>query len=456
VRESVFPKYSYSQALLSSASDSWPSKYSVNVLFWDQWDFLDSFFGHNPTLAQLFVWQHGPHREGLGLTADAILYPLTDWNVRIECLMIGGCVVAATALAIILKKRLFGRLDYWDVLIPILFLALAQFEGMTTTPNPAYSAFPLLLVMLYLLALLIPNDLVKYCLVCVVNFLLIYTGFGVFMGVVTIGVFGFFCYRRLRGFDATPMAMPFAGLFIACISLALFFIHYIFQPAVDCFVFPYSHPGHYIWFVALMFANVTGIGSHIVLAAALGPVLVLCSIFVLGVHSKVLVRAARLSQTSLVIVILMTYSLTFAINTAIGRVCLGLPGSALPSRYCTLLIPRSWLSISTCARRHPASYGRWPSRRSYSRSSRATVGYPRTSRISLKKNVLGLPVTARQKTSLTVMDLPNSASIPRPRASDSKKNWTTCISFKRTCSPNSTSGLAGSPRIHRIPKIGAA
>ena len=46
------------------------SRYSVNLLFGDQWDFLSSFFDHDPTFIELFFWQHGPHREGVGLLAD--------------------------------------------------------------------------------------------------------------------------------------------------------------------------------------------------------------------------------------------------------------------------------------------------------------------------------------------------------------------------------------------------
>ena len=59
-------------------------RFSVNVLFFDQFDFLGSFFDHTPRLIDLFFLQHGPHREGVGLIADKYLYPLTNWNVRAE------------------------------------------------------------------------------------------------------------------------------------------------------------------------------------------------------------------------------------------------------------------------------------------------------------------------------------------------------------------------------------
>ena len=48
------------------------ARYSVDVLFGDQWDYLSAFFGHDPSLSELFFWQHGPHREGIGLFAQSL------------------------------------------------------------------------------------------------------------------------------------------------------------------------------------------------------------------------------------------------------------------------------------------------------------------------------------------------------------------------------------------------
>jgi len=56
-----------------SSSLSW--KYSINVFFYDQWSYLTPFFRHQPSLAELFFWQHGEHYEGVGLIADKFLYP---------------------------------------------------------------------------------------------------------------------------------------------------------------------------------------------------------------------------------------------------------------------------------------------------------------------------------------------------------------------------------------------
>src|SRR5580692_1317619 len=129
------------------------SDYAVNVLFYDQWDFLSLFFKDNPGLGQLFLYQHGPHREGLGLVVDSFLYPATRWNTRAESFFIGGCIFAAALVALLLKYRLFGRLSYADVAIPLIFLTMAQYEGIIGIPNAAYGGLPLLLILCYCLAL---------------------------------------------------------------------------------------------------------------------------------------------------------------------------------------------------------------------------------------------------------------------------------------------------------------
>lgn len=309
---------------------------SVDVLFYDQWDFLGPLFLGDSSLWRLFSFQHGPHREGLGLIADKFLYALTRWNARAEAFLIGGCILAAMMLALWLKRRLFGRLEHSDVLIPIIFLTLAQFETLTGTPNAAYAGIPLLLIMLYAGALTLRSYVLRSALVLVINFFLIYTGFGVFMGIVTIGMFALDCYPCLRNKTEVALRVPAIGFLIACLSMASFFMNYLFQPAVDCFEFPYHNPFAYPWFMALMFSTFAGIKTPVVLATLLGLATLLLSIFVIAMHLR---EAVRVSPLQLTILVMLGFSLLFSFNTAIGRVCSALPNSAQQSRYATLLIP---------------------------------------------------------------------------------------------------------------------
>jgi hypothetical protein len=315
------------------------SHYSVNLLYWDQWDFLNMFFDRDPGIRELFLLQHGPPREGLGLIADKFLYPLTSWNVRAESFMIGGCVFLAMLLALLIKKRVFHVFAYSDVVIPVMFLTLAQSETLIGTPNPAYSAFPLLLMMLYCLALLARSYSWKYGILLSLNFLLIYTGFGIFIGLVTVGLFTLYCYWSWSKVISTPLAASLTGLAIAGMSLGSFFFRYTFQPAVDCFEFPYHDLLQYPWFIALMFSTFGGMNSPFLLVTFLGAVILLFITFVLVTEMRIFRSSSvAFNPVHLVITVLLTYSLLFSANTAVGRVCLGLP-SAHASRYTTLLIP---------------------------------------------------------------------------------------------------------------------
>jgi hypothetical protein len=318
-------------------------QYSVNVLYADQWDFLQLLFRDHPPVKQLFLMQQGPHREGIGLLADWALYSLTGWNVRVESFFLGICIFTAMLLALVLKRRLFGSLSYADVAIPILFLRLAQWETVLSINNPSYSALPLLLLVAYCLALLDGRRWRKYAVVLTLNFLLIYTGFGFFIGPVTLGVFLFECYRNWRGLAEGPLALPVIGLAIAAASFASFFNNWSLVPAVSCYAPSWSLLPRYAEFVGLMFANFLGLVRMELHPAAIGMSILIATGAVLtnqlGRQCKPPEDGRRATEAPLIASVLLLYSVLFAASTAVGRLCLGLPGAAFVSRYTTLLIP---------------------------------------------------------------------------------------------------------------------
>src|SRR5215470_5105440 len=135
-------------------------RYSVNVLFWDQWDFYTPLFSR-ASLWRIFTWQHGPHREGIGLVIDKFVLDATRWNSRAEVLFMVAVLIAATLAALKLKERLFGSISYGDLAIPCLLLTFAQMEALVGAPNPSYSAVPELLIALYCLAGTLPRPAVR-------------------------------------------------------------------------------------------------------------------------------------------------------------------------------------------------------------------------------------------------------------------------------------------------------
>jgi hypothetical protein len=316
-------------------------RYSVNLIFWDQWDFYTPLFNH-ASLWQIFAWQHGPHREGIGLVLDKFVLESTRWSSLAEALFMVGALFAAAVVALRLKQKLFaggalGSFEYSDLVIPCLFLTFAQMEVLVGEENPSYSAIPELLIGLYCLAWMIPKPVARYAAVLVFNFLLIYTGFGFFMGLVTLGVLLLDLRRSLRA-EAESSSLPAAALLLAALSLASFFYHYRWDPAVPCFHFPDADPLNYPWFIGLMMAYFLGLRS-VVLGSVIGGFLLTGALAVLIRHGVRLWCNRKWSALDRTIVILLSFSLLFAANAAVGRVCMGMPESAQYSRYMGLLVP---------------------------------------------------------------------------------------------------------------------
>jgi len=332
------------------ATTSWLAlavwRYSVNILFWDQWDFYTPLLQH-ASLWQIFNWQHGVHREGIGLVLDKFVLESTRWNSRAEALFMVGALCAAAVVALRLKQKLFGspgctNLEYSDIAIPCLFLTFAQMEAFVGAPNPSLSAVPEFLLGLYCLAWMLPKPIARYAAVLALNFLLLYSGYFLFMGAVTIGVLLFDLRRAFRTESGLP-SFPAAALLVAAASLAGFFYHYRWAPNVPCFHFPDAHPLNYPWFIGLMMSYFFGLRT-VLLASVAGSFLALVAFAILIWHGVRLWRNREWSAADLTVVILLSFSLLFAANAAVGRVCLGMPEAAQFSRYMGLLVP-AYLAI---------------------------------------------------------------------------------------------------------------
>lgn len=78
-----------------------------------------------------------------------------------------------------------------------MFPTLQQFETFIGTPNLSHSAIPLALIMLYCLALLQPRYQRRFAWLLVLSFFLVFTGYGMFMGLVTLAIFALEFYWRV-------------------------------------------------------------------------------------------------------------------------------------------------------------------------------------------------------------------------------------------------------------------
>lgn len=318
-------------------------EYSVNMLYWDQWDFLDALFTDKGAW-ELFSWQHGPHRQGIGFFLTKLVADLSGWNTRMESFMIGAVICLAAMTAVVLKFRLVGNITALDVVIPLLYLSPLQFSLFANTPNVSHGAMPLLLITLFCLCWTLNNIRLRYTACSLINFMTIYTGFGFFLGCITPLLFASEIYRARKRKRTPDLVLAFAFFLIALASLLSFFIDYTFNSAAKGFVFPHPYPFMYVQYMLISFGAFCGIrGSNIVSMLAGLPVLC-CMIYIAIQAALPLVRkgADKTRDKDIVfgqiVLMLIFFSLIFSLNLAVGRVCLGLE-TATASRYTAYMIP---------------------------------------------------------------------------------------------------------------------
>ncbi|HZS28413.1 MAG TPA: hypothetical protein VFB76_14375 [Candidatus Angelobacter sp.] len=316
------------------------NRYAVNILFWDQWDFSNATLFQKHSLWQMFRWQHGPHRQGVGAIVSWLIEPMFHWSSRAEAFLACAIFVLAALLALYLKNRLFGPITYADVVVPLIFLTPLEYESLFGSTNLSHGPLPILLLMIYCIGWTQPGVRVRYAWILITNFLLIYTGFGLFVGLIT-PVLLVLDYRinNRAGRPGPALAGSLAALLIAVASLLSFFIGYKLDPAAACFK-PFSEPLlQYLRYMDLMFVNFTGIKGLGIFPALLGGLLLAwTTIALLIALTELLARREEADAAHMVSAVLLVFSLLFCANTALGRLCLGLL-TAQSSRYVPYLIP---------------------------------------------------------------------------------------------------------------------
>jgi len=298
----------------------------------DQWKFNEAALFEKHSLWQVFRWQHGPHRQGVGGLLAALIEPLFRWNSRYEAFLAVVIVVIAALLALYLKMRLHGILRVEDIVIPLFFLTPVQYESLVAGTNLSHGPLPLLLVIGYCLCWTINSLPWRYVGIVGANFLLIYTGFGLLMGFITPILLAIDWHRNSE--NSAWRGLAFVG---SLISLVSFFIGYHFQPAAECFSAKPTNPIYYALFASFMYAAFVGVrASHaLVPAILLGSAFLLALISALGLSFRKALSVASADQ--LVRVALLSYGVLFSLATAYGRFCLGL-GAAMGSRYMSYIV----------------------------------------------------------------------------------------------------------------------
>ena len=216
-------------------------KYAVNIPYWDQWDFLIPVFNGSSVLAQ-WLYQHGPHRQGLANPLMALILVTTNWNfiaISIASLLIAaaaGLVWSYTAF-----QMTGSRL--WAAAAALPFVSLQISEMVTTNADLSHGPLPALLLSLSVLQIkrkgreIDQNDV--FGVLCVVS---VFTGFGMFAGFIGIGLMLAMAAARvfedLFGVVQVNSAWRFLRPLAYACAASLFFVNYRHEPGVDCFTWP--------------------------------------------------------------------------------------------------------------------------------------------------------------------------------------------------------------------------
>jgi hypothetical protein len=313
--------------------------YAINILYWDEWDFFQPLF-HGEGWWATFDLQHGPHRQGVGSVLMRAMAMVSGWDSRWDALAASILMIGAAGLGILLARR-FGIPRHSLVLagVPLLYLNVHQYESFVGAVNLSYASVPMLLFTAYCLSWFMGDQVWRLLAIAVLSVLLIFTGFGLFVGFISPPLVAIEAVQAWRARDRAHAAMAFASFAIMAAGWTAFARGYTFEPAVPGFRFPYEHPMQYFVFIGRMLGNFYGTPVLSVAQLVLG-LAAAAALVAIGTWNGIicLVKGVAGDPRAAVLFSMSTFALLFCANCAVGRVFTG-SIAPLASRYVSLLIP---------------------------------------------------------------------------------------------------------------------
>jgi hypothetical protein len=314
---------------------------SVNILFWDQWDYYTPMFD-NMNIWSKVTFQQGSHFMGIGYFLIQVLAEITHWNTRADAFSVLGIICLALVAAIYLKRRLFESFSPWDALLPLIFLTSTQFEIFLGAPDESSAAIPLLLLFLYCHAWITDNRWIKYVSIVVLSYLMVFTGYGYIVAPINLVLLGIDIYQSIRMRIRNDITAPTIALLLSFISVGLFISRFNFNTVgAGCSGIKIADIIKYPIFMSVSYAKFIGVDFTLQrwLAVGIGLILLLIFTVIFIFQGLRLVKGTmHLEKIRTVCTILIGFGLVFGASSSIGRTCLGV-SSATSSRYMTLLIP---------------------------------------------------------------------------------------------------------------------
>jgi len=308
------------------------AEHGVNLMVMDQFDFFVPLFdaGYGPIDKFRFQFVMSAHRMGAGWPVIEIAARLSDWNTRADGYAIGLVMCVAAGLALLLKRRLTGKLEAADACIPLLILSLRQWTTFIGTTDASVGAVPVLLLVALGLALTIEAPLRRLGAVLFLDLLCIYTGFAFFAGlfvpllVLREGYVGVLSWRT-----------ALLGCLVS-IGLGLsFFVGFDMRPATEPVATDLGF-GDYLTYATNLFVSFFAVRSGWLanFLAILWPLMLGAPLLVAG--HRLLQRGDETAAA--VVTLLCGFGLAFVVANTLGRVGESAEFAFTP-RYITLMLP---------------------------------------------------------------------------------------------------------------------
>ncbi len=319
------------------------ARFQVNLLFWDQWNFLEPMFDEQGWWS-LFNWQHGPHRQGVAFVLTSWVLGLCDWDTRWESLWIVSVMVAATVALLMWKHRLTGKLGWSDLWIPLAALGMRQWENVLLVPNASHSTFPLLLLAVAVTLARASPSILGWWGLGMVGFFALFTGFGIFVwgALLWWGVLRLIAAGRGRTrWDHQWGMLLMMGLL--ALALVVFLQGYELNPSSEGVTFPHWPLWDYPKFVMVMLASRMELTGQSPWVYGWGAVMLIAGLLVWADTTRRVAGESQPRAGDVAATLLLTTGLGFAFFAAAGRVHLGMVAAEVP-RYTPLLVS-FWLGL---------------------------------------------------------------------------------------------------------------
>jgi len=191
--------------------------------------------------------------------------------------------------------------------------------------------------MFYCLTLLHKNPKLKWVLLLVINFFSVFTGFGLFLGLITPGLAIREVIHAFKLRDKSYAFIYVISFSISILTWVLFFVDYKFADTAP------SGPTTLLGifkFMALLLVHFYGASQSTYISLILGYGLLLLFLYITALHGyKLIKKDIMYSDLSLIIFCLCAYNLLYCFGTAYGRAGSTDLNAWSAPRYITLLIP---------------------------------------------------------------------------------------------------------------------